>query len=189
MTLQDPIYLQNQFLIAMPNLADPQFTDTVTYICDHSEEGAMGIVINHSMDILLGEILEQMGITVSEPSIKNQRIHYGGPVQRERGFILHRPGKEWHSSINLAEDIAITTSRDILESIAQGSGPKEAVVFLGYAGWEPGQLEEEIAENIWLSGPADSAVLFETPCHKRRDAAAKLIGVDLERLLSDAGHA
>lgn len=182
-------YLKNHFLIAMPQLKNSNFNRSVTYICDHNAEGAMGIVINHPMPINLGEVLEQMKITVNAPELTAKPVFFGGPIQRERGFILHRPMGVWHSSVNLTENLVITTSRDILEAMAQNEGPKDAVVFLGYAGWEPGQLEKEMLENVWLSGPADIDILFNMPFHQRRQAAADLIGVDLDLLSGDIGHA
>ncbi len=181
--------LTNQFLIAMPNLADPNFHHTVTYICAHNEDGAMGIVINRPMELALGDILAQMNLTARSPDTENMIIYQGGPVQTDRGFVLHLPDTSWHSSINVSDEIGVTTSRDILEAIAEGRGPADAFIALGYAGWAAGQLEQEIKENAWLSGPAGSDIIFNTPVEKRWEGAARLLGVDVDRLSSDVGHA
>lgn len=186
--------LTNHFLIAMPGLEDPNFHRTVTYLCAHNEEGAMGIVINRPLELSLGEILSHMDLPVPEdnPSIAERPVLEGGPVQRERGFVLHHPGpgdREWDSVLQVEGGIAIATSRDILAALASGEGPPEAVVALGYAGWGAGQLESEVLDNAWLSGPADPDVIFNLPYESRWEAAARLLGVDLERLSGVAGHA
>lgn len=181
--------LTNHFLIAMPNLADPNFHHTVTFICAHNEDGAMGIVINRPMELALADILSQMNLAPCSPDVGNMIIHQGGPVQTDRGFVLHRPDASWHSSINVSEEIGVTTSRDILEAIAEGRGPGDAFIALGYAGWAAGQLEQEIKENAWLSGPVGSEIIFRTPVERRWEQAARLLGVDVNLLSSDIGHA
>lgn len=181
--------LTNQFLIAMPSLDDPNFFHSVTYICEHTEEGAMGIVINHPMDLHLGDVLEQMSIPIDNPAAATQSLFLGGPVQTERGFVIHEPVGQWESTLSTSDDIAITTSRDILAAIASGQGPMHTLVALGYAGWGPGQLEKEIADNAWLNGPMDKAILFEQPTEKRWKAAASLMGIDLNLLSQEVGHA
>lgn len=181
--------LTNQFLIAMPGLADPNFHHTVTFICAHNEDGAMGIVINRPMELALADIFAQMNLTPCSPDVGNMIIHQGGPVQTDRGFVLHRPDTSWHSSINVSDEIGVTTSRDILEAIAEGRGPGEAFIALGYAGWAAGQLEQEIKENAWLSGPAGSDIIFRTPVERRWEQAARLLGVDVNLLSPDIGHA
>jgi putative transcriptional regulator len=183
-------YLTNHFLIAMPTLADPHFHQTVTYICMHSEEGAMGIIINRPMEIDLGEILEHMDIEIEDPRAARLAVFEGGPVQRERGFVLHRPVGQWDAMVTAGQrrDLGITVSRDILEAIAQGRGPQDVLIALGYAGWEAGQLEQELANNAWLSTPADSDILFRVSPEKRWQAAASQLGVDLTLISSDAGH-
>lgn len=181
--------LSNHFLIAMPQLADPNFYHTVTYICEHTEQGAMGVVINRPMDICLDEILQQMDIDVDDPHIGATQVYMGGPVQQERGFILHQPLGQWDASLQITDQIGITTSRDILEAIANGEGPDKALIVLGYAGWGAGQLEREMVENAWLTGPADSDIIFDLPDEQRWEAAAKLLGVDMNLLSGDAGHA
>ncbi len=181
--------LTNHLLIAMPNLADPNFSHTVTYICEHNENGAMGLVINRPIDINVAEVLEQMEIPVDEPSAGAAQVYLGGPVEEQRGFVLHSSDSEWDSTLRINDQVSVTTSRDILEAMARGEGPEHALVALGYAGWGPGQLEQEILDNSWLSAPADQAILFTLPPARRWEAAAELLGVDLNRLSSESGHA
>ena len=181
--------LTNQFLIAMPALADPNFHRTVTYLCAHNSDGAMGLVINRPLSISLGEVLGHMDIASSDSAVNQMPVFQGGPVQRERGFVIHRPPGDWDAVLNVGENIAVATSRDILAAIAQGEGPADTIVALGYAGWGAGQLEREVAENAWLSGPADTSIIFDVPYDKRWESAVRLLGVDLERLSADSGHA
>ncbi|HZE14887.1 MAG TPA: YqgE/AlgH family protein, partial [Mycobacterium sp.] len=148
-----------------------------------------GIVINRPLDVHLSEILEQMDIATEDNEIANRPVYLGGPVQQDRGFVLHKPLADWQSTLPVTENVAVTTSRDILAAIARGDGPTQCLVALGYAGWGAGQLEQEIAGNAWLSGPADEHILFESPAEARWEAAAKLLGVDLHLLSGDAGHA
>lgn len=182
-------FFTNQFLIAMPALADPNFSHTVTYICEHTPDGALGIVINRALDLDLAVVLEHMKITPSAPNIGGHPVFLGGPVQTERGFVLHSPLGEWNSSVRVTDSMAVTTSRDILEAMAEGRGPEKVLVALGYAGWGPGQLEVEMAQNSWLNSPADPTIMFDTPIEKRWEAAAALMGVDLRLLSSSVGHA
>lgn len=181
--------LTNHFLIAMPSLEDPNFSETVTYICEHNAEGALGIVINRPSELTLTDLFNHMTITNDSASAGGAPVYVGGPVQRERGFVLHVPGGQWESTLPVSEDVSITTSRDVLEALAAGEGPKRFLVALGYAGWGAGQLEEEMAANAWLSGPADPDVIFSETIDNRWRAAAALLGVDLSLLSSDAGHA
>ena len=181
--------LSNHFLIAMPALEDVNFYRTVTYICEHNEQGAMGIVINRPLDISLGDILEQMDITTSSSDTSKQSVFAGGPVQTERGFVLHTPDGDWESTLKITPEISITTSRDILEAIADDKGPQQSLVALGYAGWGEGQLEEEMSANAWLSGPADSQIIFKLPSEEKWQAAAQILGVDMNLMSGDAGHA
>ncbi|HEY0634020.1 MAG TPA: YqgE/AlgH family protein [Gammaproteobacteria bacterium] len=187
--MNQPLQLRNHFLIAMPALDDPNFFHTVTYICEHNAEGAMGIVINRPSDVTLGDLLAQLEIT-AEPQLNTTvSVFEGGPVQPEQGFLLHSPLGQWSATLPVTEQIALTTSKDILEALAAGAGPQRYLLALGYAGWGPGQLEEEMAANTWLSGPASAEILFDTPAEKRWQAAAALLGVDLRLLSSDSGHA
>lgn len=180
--------LRNQLLIAMPNMEDHRFAHTVTYICDHSPEGAMGLVINQSIDTDLDDLLEQLGLTRSA-SRRHYPVLQGGPVQPERGFVLHRGEKKWSHTVSIGEGIALTASRDILEDMAKNEGPDDALVVLGYAGWGAGQLEREIADNAWLTTPASPEILFETPLEQRVNAAARQLGIDFTLLSTQAGHA
>jgi putative transcriptional regulator len=183
------IFLKNHFLIAMPSLADPNFFQTVTYLCEHNSEGAMGIVINRPLDIRLGDILQHMDIEARDEASVDLPIFLGGPVQTDRGFVLHRPVGHWQGTLTVTERIGLTASRDVLEAIAQGAGPERSLIVLGYAGWGPGQLEQEMAANAWLSGPADTEILFELPPAKRWEAAARLLGIDIHRMSGEVGHA
>lgn len=182
-------YLTGQLLIAMPSMLDPNFRETVTYICEHSDQGALGLVINRPLDIQLGKIFDQLAMTNADPEVASMPILCGGPVQTERGFVIHESDDEWQTSASIANSIHVTTSQDILSSMAAGTGPKRAVVALGYAGWGAGQLEHEISENAWLSAPANSQILFDTPFEDRWKEAAGLLGIDLAMLSTDAGHA
>ncbi|OQW95188.1 MAG: hypothetical protein BWK79_03320 [Beggiatoa sp. IS2] len=182
-------YLTNHFLIAMPNLSDPNFFRTVTYICMHNEDGAMGIVINRPMDnVELGEVLEHMKIEATDPTVQHLPVFEGGPVRRERGFVIHEPLGQWDAMLMIDNSIGVTTSRDILGAIATGKGPQRILIALGYAGWAAGQLERELADNAWLSTPADKQVIFNTPTEKRWQAAAAQLGIDLRLLSGEAGH-
>jgi putative transcriptional regulator len=181
--------LKNQLLIAMPSLADPNFSRTVTYICEHGEHGAMGIVLNRPTDLRLADVLRHMEIEGGLGEAGQQIVYLGGPVEEERGFVLHTHTEPWDSTLAVDENISITTSRDILEAMARGEGPRRTLVALGYAGWGAGQLERELKQNAWLSGPADQSILFELPADRRWEAAARLLGVDVNLLSSDAGHA
>ncbi|MGD9000035.1 MAG: YqgE/AlgH family protein [Granulosicoccaceae bacterium] len=187
--MADTQSLTNHFLIAMPMLEDPNFYHSVTYICEHNEQGAMGIVINRPLDIALGDVLEHMQIAQHNPHTAGREIYLGGPVQPERGFVLHEPPGQWDAMLPVTEQIGITTSRDILMAMNDGQGPERALVALGYAGWGPGQLEQEMAENAWLSVPADTAIIFDTPIERRWQAAAANLGIDLNTLSDDVGHA
>lgn len=186
---QPHLSLTNQFLIAMPQLADPNFFQSVTYICQHDEEGALGIIINHPLEMELNEIFEHMAVTPSDASIGRQPVYFGGPVHQERGFVLHTPGQPWDSTLVISAEVALSTSRDIIAAMANQNGPNRTLVALGYAGWGPGQLEQEIADNAWLSGPARADIIFDLPPAQRWHAAASLIGVNLRLLSDDVGHA
>ena len=181
--------LTNHILIAMPNLVDPIFQQTVTYICAHNDEGAMGIVINRPLDISLGEVFTQMAIDIEDELVANEPVYSGGPVQHDRGFILHESSMQWESSIHVNDDVSLTTSRDILQAIASCEGPEQHLVALGYAGWDAGQLEQEIMDNVWLNGDADLNLLFEIPVENRWQQAAQSLGIDLDSLSADVGHA
>jgi len=181
--------LMNQFLIAMPSLADPNFAQTVTYVFQHDEEGAIGLMVNKALNIDMGEVLLHLDIKNTKPEIASIPVLMGGPVQRDRGFVMHKPVGAWKSTLHVNNGFAITTSRDILEAIAENDGPRNLVVALGYAGWGPGQLEREISENAWLSVPSDPDLIFNTPLEQRWEKATALLGIDLKSLSHQAGHA
>jgi putative transcriptional regulator len=181
--------LKNQLLIAMPSLEDPNFSRTVTYICEHGEQGAMGIVLNRPTELCLADVLKHMDIGGDLGDAGEQIVFLGGPVEEERGFVLHSHTAPWDSTLAVNEELSVTTSRDILEAMARGDGPAHTLVALGYAGWGAGQLEREIQDNAWLSGPADQSILFDLPPDQRWKAAARLLGVDVNLLSSEAGHA
>lgn len=181
--------LSDHFLIAMPALDDPNFHHTTTYICEHDEDGALGVVINRPLNMRLIDILKYMGIEPGSDEISSRPVYMGGPVQSDRGFVLHEPAGDWEATLKVTDKIGITSSRDILQAIAAGEGPEKAIVTLGYAGWGAGQLEQELAANTWLSGPASSKIVFDIPSEERWTAAAALLGVDLNLLSGDMGHA
>ena len=189
MTMIETTYLTNQFLIAMPTLADPNFFQTVTYISEHNASGALGLVINRPLDLSLGQLLEHLEIATDRPDLAALPVYQGGPVQPEQGFVIHSPAGQWGATLHVTEHIGITTSRDILQAVARGEGPQYLLVTLGYAGWGPGQLEQEMADNAWLSTPADSDILFHKPSDQRWAAAAALLGIDLNLLSAHVGHA
>lgn len=187
--MRDTQYLTNQFLIAMPGLEDPNFFHSVTYICEHNAQGALGLVINQPLDMQLGEILQHIKVSPVENEARHIPIRLGGPVQQERGFVLHQPLGHWDATLKVTDRIGITSSIDILKAIARNEGPERALIALGYAGWGAGQLEQEMIENAWLSGPADPEILFNTPDEERWKAAAASLGIDLDLLSGEAGHA
>jgi len=180
--------LRDHFLIAMPGLQDPLFSRSVTYICDHSDNGAMGIVLNQPLNITMTDVFSQLAIESSNDT-GDKPVLAGGPVNTQRGFVLHRDQGSWDSTLRITSEICLTASRDIVTALAEDSGPKSAQFALGYAGWTPGQLEEEIANNSWLTIEADSAIIFDTPVEERWAAAAKQLGIDLNLISSSAGHA
>ncbi len=182
--------LGNHFLIALPAMADPNFAKAVTLLCHHNDEGAMGITLNRRSTYRLGDVLEQMDLHTNDPILADAPVLLGGPVQPERGFVLHDPTTDaWDSTFTLSPTLHLTTSRDILAAMARGAGPRRAVVALGYAGWSGGQLEGELQANAWLTVPVDSAILFDTPLESRWEASARLMGVDLSRVTAYSGRA
>ena len=181
--------LANQLLIASPALSDPNFARSVTLICQHDDDGAMGVVVNRASEYTLGEVLRQMNLASQDPRLDDQVVLAGGPVHPERGFVLHDSARAWESTLEVADGLFLTASRDILEAMAAGEGPAHAVVALGCAGWGAGQLEYELGENSWLTAPADAELLFTLPLEQRWQAAAGSIGVDLVKYASHSGHA
>ncbi|BAN46070.1 YqgE/AlgH family protein [Metapseudomonas resinovorans] len=184
-----PSYLKHHFLIAMPHMADPNFAQTVTYLVEHNEQGAMGLVINRPNGLSLSDVLEQLRPDYMPPArCQGLPIYAGGPVQTDRGFVLHPAGHSFQATLELG-DLALSTSQDVLFAIADGSGPQQSLVALGYAGWDAGQLETELSDNAWLTCPADLSILFDTPTEQRLSAAAARLGVNLSLLTAQAGHA
>jgi putative transcriptional regulator len=183
------VNLTQHFLIAMPSMADPHFAKSLTYVCEHNDQGALGVVVNRPIEMNLHALLEQVSIAPEEETFKAIPVHFGGPVQIDRGFVLHTPVGEWQSTLAVSSDIGLTTSRDILEAVARGEGPRQMLVTLGYAGWAPGQLEHELAQNAWLTVQASPEIIFDLPAEDRLVAAMSLLGVDYARLSDVAGHA
>ena len=193
MSAGEPIDLTNQFLIAMPGMADDTFAGTVIYLCEHSASGALGLVINKPIDIKLRNLFEKVELSLSREEIGEQPVYFGGPIQTERGFVLHEKyGEEpshYSSTLSIPGGLAMTTSKDVLEAMADGAGPKRVLITLGYSGWQAGQLEDELGRNGWLTVDADPAVIFDTPIEERYDRALSLLGFDPRMLSQDAGHA
>ena len=183
------VNLTHHFLIAMPAMTDPHFAKTLTFVCEHNEQGALGLVINRPIEMNLHALLEQVSIPAQADQLKSVAIHFGGPVQVDRGFVLHTPVGEWQSTLAVGSEIGLTTSKDILEAVARGAGPRHILVTLGYAGWAPGQLEHELTQNAWLTVPAKPEVIFDLPSEERLPAAMGLLGVDYATLSDVAGHA
>ena len=188
------IDLTNQFLIAMPGMLDGNFAGSVVYVCEHNERGALGLVINKPIDIKLRNLFEKVELTLDREEFAEQPVYFGGPVQTERGFVLHEPtGADaesgYNSSLKIEGGLEMTTSKDVLEALANGAGPKKVLVTLGYSGWAAGQLEDEISNNGWINVEAQPGIIFDTPVAERYDKALSLLGIDAGMLSSAAGHA
>lgn len=181
--------LTHHFLIAMPAMQEGVFAGTLTYICEHNENGALGIVVNRPISLTVGEMFDQVKIPLHQPKLVKMPVYFGGPVQTERGFVLHDSPGNWESTLRINDKLALTTSKDILDAMGAGKGPRNVIVTLGYAGWDQGQLEHEITENIWLTVPASEHILFDLPPEERLPAAMDLLGVSYATLVEDAGHA
>lgn len=182
--------LQNHFLIATPTMNDPLFKRSVTYICEHNEEGAMGLIVNQPGNLDVTGLLDKLEIVYPSPSDSlSGPVFQGGPVGQERGFVIHPPQENWRSSLQLSDDIMVTTSRDILESLGSSAAPPKFILTLGYAGWDAGQLEQELAEDAWLAIPAEADILFNTPTSERWQKATAKLGFDVWQLAPGVGHA
>jgi len=181
--------LTNQLLIAMPGMADPNFSTTVTLICEHNNDGALGIVINRPLQLKLAGLFEQLDVANNDSAAATCPVLLGGPIGPDKGFVLHDSEPTFKNSIAVSSDICLTFSRDILDAIAAGDGPNKSLVALGYAGWEPGQLENEILANSWINVPATTDIVFDLPFAERWSAAAQTLGIDISRIAPDAGHA
>jgi len=187
------IDLTNQFLIAMPGMADDTFAGTVVYLCEHTERGALGLVINKPIDIKLKNLFEKVELSLDRAELAEQPVYFGGPVQTERGFVLHEKqgadASAYSSTMSVPGGLEMTTSKDVLEALSSGAGPSKILVTLGCSGWQAGQLEDELGRNGWLTVDADPAVIFDTPIEKRYDRALSLLGFDPRMLSQEAGHA
>ncbi|HVB47159.1 MAG TPA: YqgE/AlgH family protein [Burkholderiales bacterium] len=183
------INLTRHFLIAMPNMGDPYFARSLTYLCEHNEQGALGVVVNRPIDMTLQALFGRLSLTLKDHELADAPIYFGGPVQTDRGFVLHTPAGSWQSTLRVGDAIGLTTSKDILEAVGRGEGPRRLLVTLGYAGWSPGQLEHELAQNAWLTVEARDAIIFDLPAEERLAAAMELLGIDFARLADEAGHA
>lgn len=181
--------LSHHFLIAMPAMVDSVFAKSLVYICEHNEQGALGIIVNRPISLTMDELFAQINITLKQSEIKKLPIHFGGPVQTDRGFVLHDPVGQWQSTLPINDKVGLTTSKDILQAVGEGLEPHQLLVTLGYSGWAQGQLEHELAQNAWLSVSASEHILFELPAEERLPAAMSLLGVDYASLSEDAGHA
>ena len=173
----------------MPGMADPYFAKTLTLICEHSDKGAIGVVVNKPIDLTLASLFGEINIALEDAMLRETNVHFGGPVLMDRGFVLHQPLGEWSSTLKIDDELGLTTSKDILEAIAAGTGPSRVLVTLGYAGWGPGQLEDEVARNGWLSVGANADVVFTLPPAERLAAAMALLGLNYGNLSDVAGHA
>jgi putative transcriptional regulator len=173
----------------MPGMADPNFSTTVTLICEHNDDGALGIVINRPLDLELAGLFAQLDVCDPDPHVAKSPVLMGGPVGPERGFVLHNPGADYENTLAVSDDIHLTLSRDVLDAMATGDGPQKSLVALGYAGWQPGQLEDEMLANSWLNVPAAADIVFDTPFDKRWMLAAQSLGIDISQISPDAGHA
>ncbi|HTJ96317.1 MAG TPA: YqgE/AlgH family protein [Rhodocyclaceae bacterium] len=185
----EDVNLTHQFLIAMPAMADPNFARTLTYVCEHNEQGALGIIINRPTEMNVAELFERVGLSLENPDLSRQPVYYGGPVQPERGFVLHRPLGDWQASMVVNHEIGLTSSRDILQSMSERGEPTDTLITLGYAGWTAGQLEWELSQNAWLTVVADPQIIFSMPPEERLAAAMHSLGVDFTNLSDVAGHA
>ena len=183
------VNLTQHFLIAMPAMVDPHFAKSLTLVCEHNDQGALGLVVNRPTEMNLHALLEQVSIDPQGDAFKSIAVHFGGPVQVDRGFVLHTPVGEWQSTLAVGSEIGLTTSKDILQAVARGEGPNHLLVTLGYAGWAPGQLEHELTQNAWLTVPAQAGVIFDHPPDARLPAAMELLGIDFTQLSEQAGHA
>ena len=191
--MSNPVNFTNQFLIAMPGMAGEAFAGTVIYLCEHTENGALGLVINKPIDIKLKSLFEKVDLVLDREDISDLPVFFGGPVQSERGFVLHErlsdDGGHYSSSLKIPGGLEMTTSRDVLEALASGAGPKKVLITLGYSGWGAGQLEDEMGRNNWINVSAEPGIIFDTPVYQRYEKALSLLGIDPRMLSQAAGHA
>lgn len=185
----DNVNLTDNFLIAMPTLEDPYFSNSLIYICEHNENGALGIIVNRPIDMNLAGLFDKIDIKLAAENLANLPVYFGGPVQLDRGFVLHRPIGKWQSTLAVNSEVGLTSSRDVLNSVGSAGLPAEIIVTLGYAGWDAGQLENELAQNSWLTVPAKAEILFDLPPEERLPAAMQKLGISFTQLSDVAGHA
>lgn len=185
----DNVNLTDNFLIAMPSLEDPYFSNALVYVCEHNENGALGIIVNRPIDMNLAGLFEKIDIKLEQAALADLPVYFGGPVQLDRGFVLHRPLGHWQSTLAVNAEIGLTSSRDILAAVGGSGDPQAFLVSLGYAGWDAGQLEDELAQNSWLTVPAKASILFDLPPEERLPAALQKLGVSFSQLSDIAGHA
>jgi putative transcriptional regulator len=183
------IDLTHHFLIAMPNMVDPYFAKSLTFICEHNDQGALGVVVNRPIDLSLQALFERINLKLEPRELHDVPVYFGGPVQTDRGFVLHQPVGEWHSTLNVRDKLGLTTSKDILEALGKGGGPAKMLVTLGYSGWAAGQLEHELGQNAWLTVEAGEQIIFDLPAEEKLPAAMELLGVDFASLSEESGHA
>jgi putative transcriptional regulator len=183
------VNLTNHFLIAMPNMVDPNFARTLTYVCEHNEQGALGVVVNRPLDMTLALLFDRINLVLEAPGFGAMPVYFGGPVQTDRGFVLHRPPGQWQATLAVNGEVALTSSRDVLESVGSSGEPSDILVTLGYAGWAAGQLEWELSQNAWLTVVAEPQIIFDLPAEERLPAAMHALGVDFASLSDTAGHA
>ena len=183
------INLTHQFLIAMPAMADTCFSKTLIYICEHNEQGALGVVINRVVDLTLESLFDQLEIPCNNSDPKILPVLFGGPVQQDRGFVLHQPIGDWQATLTINHELGLTTSPDILQAIANGEGPEKVLVTLGYSGWGPDQIEHELAQNDWLTVAASPGIMFNLSPDERLPAAMQMLGIDFSSLSGEVGHA
>lgn len=181
--------LTDHFLIAMPAMDDPYFSKSLIYIAEHNDQGALGLIVNRPIDMTLATLFEKIEIPIESTELANLPVFFGGPVQTDRGFVLHRPIGDWQSTLAVNQDVGLTSSRDVLQSVAREGKPHEVLVTLGYSGWGAGQLESELAQNSWLSVPASPHILFDIPYEERLPSAMEILGIDFANLAVTAGHA
>lgn len=181
--------LSRQFLIAMPAMADPIFAKSLVFVCDHNDQGAMGVIVNRPLGMNMRTLFQQVDIELRREDVAEQEVYFGGPVQTDRGFVLHQPLGNWQSTLAVEDELGLTTSKDVLLAMGEGGGPDRMFISLGYAGWEAGQLESELGQNAWLTVDADIEVIFGLPSEQRYEAALGLLGIDMAMLSDTAGHA
>lgn len=181
--------LTNHFLIAMPAMEDPNFARSLVFVAEHNDEGALGVIINRPIELTVEGLFERIELPLEADEIGEQPVYFGGPVQTDRGFVLHRPAGDWQSSLRVSDELALTSSKDILQAFGAHGEPRDMIITLGYSGWGAGQLEDELAQNAWLTVPAQSHIIFDLAPEARLDAAMKLLGIDFTNLSDVAGHA